>query len=667
MMDHDVITTNFPFNYASVSASYGIGQLCPIFTIVMPPLETQVGGVLNPYTLEHAWDSSKDIEDQLTGDVTFTIFNMTWTCSVTSASVSVSPDGFSKTIEFTPQAMVEQVYPGFGQDIFFYSMPLWIFNRVERDLDFDKIEAHFKESDDFPTNGFTREEIIKIISTYAGKEYIVSMPICHVSEKTVVYVAGTPYVKFIEDLLLPNLDHIFFISDDSCIISTIIPPEQTESYPEFSGESGAFSVQRKMRPAYDSLHFTGADGRPVLEDYGLDGVTYQTPDQIEIGEWHQENDTRGGLSVVIESRETTQLDPFGDPFCIKKYEEFVTAEVPKREDPETTVEMQFEETTTTYTYENDQSLYYEAPRLLKSTTETSGYGYLIYSGYHSTQVGVSYFLTDALVIITSTEYDELDTKPDIFLSACFYNADLLATSVHEMSYISPSAASMSRYLIEGSIIEDRENIQKYGSSVFARISVVDGEITTSRTRNLGWFPIDQPPQDVLSNIAVQLQDVSTITYVTVSNSLADFSYNKTSYRRLSSGMFDAMLEHGEYNQQTRTLDVQKTRNSIPGETIPASPTTFRKQRVQKKTGNFGEKQTITSTQVSIPTANRIDFEEISLMLEHKLMNEFEPITYDSVDKDDFVFPGYPFRDRTAVGFVVAWSPISGYEIAITAK
>ena len=667
-MSNPIFTTTFAHKYSMISASYSIGQSSPIFSIVVP-VETPESSSRVFGGPEGAYANIQSIEPS--APITITMFGLSWECEWSDAPYSVSPDGSVRTIEFVPKIMLDQVRPGYGQDIYFYSVPQWMYDKISKDIDDELCEVHHKESDGYPTNGYTTQEIIEIMSGYADIPYIVSIPTCHVPEKTVTYNAGDPYLNFIESLLLSDFDHVIFASDGNVIITCIEPDPSTNTYPAFKGTTANIAGSRKNKSPYDAFHFVGGDTKPVLEDYAFDSIKYYEPDQEKVGEWIERQETRGDDEVTVKTRETTQLDPFEETFCLLKTEEIILGAIPQRANPETKLDVTLEESTTTYEYENSQSLLYESARFLKATTIKAGYCYKYLNEYQAPAYGITYYLTEDLTVIDSTEYDVAETKPSILASAYLATipfgsiSDYISTKIHEMTYAADTEAAKDPDVTEGMILTDIETTEEYGADISAYVGITEGETTRYSTRECGWFSCQESPRNVLLNIASQLQGADEITGTIISMKSQATSSRKVSYRKIDNAMFEYKIDSGEYDSQTKIMQTQTHRNNIPSAKVPSVPTELRMQTLQVKTGELGSKATVVSKRFSIPTANRGDFAIIQAMLEQKTANEFDPITYTSIEKNDFVLPGYNFNGRPSIGFTIVESSDAGYDISIT--
>jgi hypothetical protein len=539
------------------------------------------------------------------------------------------------------------------------------------DVDEDLCEVHFKESDDYPTNGFTIEELIDIIANYAEKTYRLKIPTCHVASKTVTYNAGTPYLSFIESLLISDLDHVIFESNEVVIITCIEPDSSDDTFPTFKGNTGSISGNFKNTSDYDSYHFIGGDGKPVLQDYAYDGIKYQTPDQIETTPWEVRQEQRGDNTVTVSERKKLKYGPFGETFCVLEHKKKVDGGIPIRANPTSYLQTTLEETTTEYQYDNDQSLKYEDARLKKTIAKKEGYCYRYYNVFHAETYGIAWYLTEDLTVIDSTTYDGLTEKPSIYASACIYEipfmaiTDYVTEKTHEISYATKNEAKQDPDLIEGAILKDHESIKAYGVEISAYVGITDGSVTYYETRKIGWYSATEPPKDVLLNVAASLQDVSEIISVTANNVSKEQAFTSVTYNRIANSMVEVITEQGSFVSQTSTMDVVTSKKTIPAESAPAVPTNVRRQRLQLKTGELGEKKTVICKSFNIPTANRTDFENIAGIMQNMANKLHEPTTYTAIDKYDFVLPGNDFNGRVAIGFVIVEEGSTGYDISIT--
>ena len=350
---------------SSVDAVFTPGQICPIFTITLKPsFEGQLGA---------SW---ADAITSMPSSVSISLLNRTWTCNLRHDDISVDADGgMTRTLQYVPEIM-ESIAErkSHGKDVYYYSVPNWIYGQLIEAIDTDNVELNHTVSNIYPDDGYTIDEIAEhFMWNYAGITLSCTIPTCHVQDQTIQYVAGSmSYLAFVQSLILSiPLEYVFFASDSELTVTTVEPEESKSLDPVEYNQGTAISASRDYLDEYTSFKFIGGYGEPVLADYVYENLLTQLPDQTDTI-FEVRDETLGGEDITRHLYRTYQYDLFGKIFCITSKTEQIHGNVynVSGEDP---VKQFREEINTTYTHENQESLYYEAPRLLESEVQHSGY------------------------------------------------------------------------------------------------------------------------------------------------------------------------------------------------------------------------------------------------------------------------------------------------------
>jgi hypothetical protein len=632
---------------ASVDAIFSPGQICPIFTITLLPSLPDLLGLSWPQAI-----------DTMPSSITITLLDETWTCNLRRDDLKIGAnDGMTRTLRYVPNIIsLIAERKSYARDVYYYSVPDWIYGQLTEAIDTTNADLNFSSSDIYPTDGYTIDEIATHFLAYAGVTLNATIPTCHVQDQTVQYVAGsTTYLGFIQSLILSiPLEYVFFATDTELTVTTIEPEVGKSLDPVEYHQGSGISAGRDYLDAYASFRFTGGYSEPVLADYAYENLQTQLPDQT--GTEFTVLDQEVGESITTHLTKTHQYDPFGKLFCILEKTEQIYGDVYdiSGENP---VQQFREEIETVYTYENQDSLLYEAPRLLGTTVNKSGYTYHYSAGFVNNSYGKAFYLTEDLEVMSYPQYLASGLAPtDILASGYIDWANLYHIETQEISYVTTDLVNDRFKRFEGMVITDNTATTVLGFS-----------LTGDAVIDLGWFPCTSGPEQVFSQVVLKATAAGGITAITVEEESQVLEFSVKTYDPITDGMYEFTDMAGRYNVDTDKTETVSHSIRVGSDEVPASPSRPRRQQLIYKEGDFGSSGSMVATNFSIPTCNRSDFATIRELLKTQANNELEEETHTAIAITDFRFPGMLFGDKTVVGFSAREDRTSGYTLSITIK
>jgi hypothetical protein len=148
-----------------ISAQQSPGQICPVFNISEVAV---LGGTLIGEFDVNSWDL-------LPEEMTITFVGIDWDCYRSTPKTRVGTNGIERTTQYVPKIMRE-LTKSYGRPIYFISCSNAKFLKIQDQLNTELVDVYHKESDNYPTTGWSVKDIMEKIGELADIKIECDLP-----------------------------------------------------------------------------------------------------------------------------------------------------------------------------------------------------------------------------------------------------------------------------------------------------------------------------------------------------------------------------------------------------------------------------------------------------------------------------------------------------------
>ena len=377
-----------------ISASHPPGEIAPTFTVTIFP-----DGGTEQAVSTHLTYFPPD-------KVTFTIGNVSWACVLKDSPRRITGNTVGYTCRYEPIVLRTLRLGSYKKNVSWVSCPEWEFEQYQKSLDEEEWEIYFKRSDPYPSNGFSVNQIFEDVGKLIGQPITAKFPELPVTEKSVILQKEQKFLDFLRSLLPSGFVYVWDWQFGQLTVALAEPSTSGLTVPP-----GAYDIEYDVPEVvpYNAVTITG--GRYKI-NYGislrmsdsLGSLSSQTRgNQVISEELPPETRQVNGHTQTTQATRTLQTDPDGNSFAVLTETEEISGPIFNAKG-QFAREGVLQRRTTTHHYENADASIYQEPRLIKSTTTTSGYVTAISSQKELSSDGTLWYLTEDLSVINRADY-----------------------------------------------------------------------------------------------------------------------------------------------------------------------------------------------------------------------------------------------------------------------
>jgi hypothetical protein len=612
----------------NIHAAHNPGEIAPTFTVEFRPHAARASA----FTTHRAWTPPRD--------VTFTIGDASWTCQPGDAPKRIG-NGVAYSVTYIPTPLYVLQHGSYDKRLVWLSCPDWQYALYMESVDEDETVVHHTPSDVYTSTGWTANAIFEKIGSYVGFTIDAQFPTLHVAQPSLVLEREQTFLPFLQGLLPSGFDYTWDWQRDGVVVGLAEPHSG-----EFTIPPGAHAIDldTPAKHDYTKVVLTGA---PYKLNSGLTLSTSAHTRSLQINPGGHALETveetlpeevqsfPDGNQTVTPSR-TMSYGPDGQVFAVREESQTIHGPIYTSQGVYSHTGL-VRRVETEHTFEHDDALTYQEPRLTETVAATSGYVTVI----TPTETGVSnghvYHLLDDLRVVTRAEFLTLDPPPTVLASGVTSWVDNYEIVTDTKAFVQETEASLSW----------PEGIER----------------TSERTvRRLTYFVKDRfydctdSPETILQQIAQRLQtdDTPTVGTVLAAVRTVDLASRKVVVQTKNAYEFEETVSRIDSSAGR----VQNSRNVTPiNGTPPSQPAAYRSEPLKAVLDRTdgGAVSRIGGTTIEycvaaqIPTANPTDFEAWGAKRFKDIMSPPELLTFST---HAYLLPqGY----RIAGGTVIGWS------------
>jgi hypothetical protein len=565
----------------SITANHAEGEVAPTFTVQMRP------------NLGHLMPPATHLTRSFPGTVTIAVGGVgSWDCTLADNPRRLAGKDTSYQATYIPTPLYVLKYGSYGKRVVWLSCPAWQYDQYLAQIVPEETEVVFRESDPYASDGHTLTSILQKVGSLAGVPIISHFPPFHVPEPSVVLEKRQTFLEFLTNLLPSGFLYTFDWQNGQLITGLAEPANLGLSIPP-----GVTMIDYDVpgRVQYTTVELTGApykinSGISIdTSAFGKKGFTSRgsTRGLQEIEEILPEEtqEINGSTYRVLASR-ITRMGPDGTPFAVLSEQQELTGPIFGATGGQngSGVTKRIE---TENTYENNDPIIYQVPRLTGRTIRTSGYVTYLTPGELAVSHGTVYHLLEDLRVISRSEYLTLSVPPTVLASS--------GTAWHEDYEVKDETLE---YITPATVTPDWPE----GFERLAKQSV----------RRTVWFVLGhyydclQNGKDILNDLSQILQTHTppAVTFALPQDRTIEANTRKVKLQSPGAYVFEDTKN--TLNFASGRMDTDQVTTPV-NSTPPSSPTQYRTEPLQATVGDKGEQVVYVAT-ATIPTANPADFQ-----------------------------------------------------------
>jgi len=622
----------------SIRASHQEGEFYPTFMVDIKPYR---GTELSSST-HFAWTPPEEM--------IFTIGNASWTCRPGDTPRRISGNEVVYQVKYIPTPFYTLRYGSYGKNVVWLSCPTWMYDQYTASYNEDEYKIFHKESDVYPSNGFTVNEILEDLGELIEVSITAALSKIHVTQPTIMLRSDTPFVSFINSLLPNGFPYVWDSQSDALTVAMAEPSTEDLSIPP-----GAYNLDYTSDAVvqYDSVEILGGQyklghGMTLGDNPGFRSATSTRASQIVIDALPAETKILNGKEQTTQVTRKTQTDLDGNPFAVLQEIQEISGPINDKSG-DFVQDGLIKKAVIDYEYENVDPMVYSEPRLIKTTTTSSGYITKFFSGpaRRESSSGILYYLTKALDVITYAEFIamEIADRPDILMSAYVGWRDDDEIIEEDKAYVKPAAVTQD--WPEGYEKSDSKNVRRFAFYLAS-----------------AWYDGASEGKATLEKIAHVLRNedspteasIVSITSTIVPPEMRQPEIIDKKVKLNSPGSYSFEETRTTYSQDSDKLMNDSNTTAI-NSTPPSAPTKYRTEplraflRTVPDDPLFGQNdrdRVFFGTTGTIPTCNPQDFERWAGMLFWQMTHTKKMLT---CSVRNYILPqGY----RVGAGTVIAW-------------
>jgi hypothetical protein len=632
----------------SVTASQGPRQIAPAFNLSeQPAIDDRLGTV--------AFDALPTAPELLT----IKLGGVTWECVRNCPSVILSTaDGLRRTVQYVPK-IVQTLKYCHDKPIHYISCPKEVKDHLT--LDPEKVEIRWKESNQYPDNGWTVKEIIEDLGSFAGVRITCEMPFpLYVQNLDEVCDCSVSYKDLIDRYLPDIVEWVWFLANDRLHLTWIDPTDAIAQGDENYAVSQIQSDAPEVLP-YTAWRIHGGMGQPN-RTYIYDITTVAPYVKTE----HKNAPyLKNGVSYPIWKTTVTQYDHFDKPFAVQSCTEEKHGDIFNFDGVTKFATNKVSATEMTYTYENIDPLIYAKPRLLSKTSTRSGYITKYYQGFTITSYGRVWFLTNKLDIIDYPTFVNMQTADPPTITT----GNILISAVQEWVNDYEVIAETKDYVTWDEVTPAWfEGIEQSNSLKTTRLStgilVSGGGVAVE---NLVYLDCLESAERVLQTVASVAKQATVqppqITGVFLK--MQELDWTQRTVRFLSKGQYEYQETRSRYDTASGKMEeIVEPPTIIGSDQLPATPTEYRKQALEIRS-DMGKGQNQMILTVAVPTNNWEGLQKWGTLGKNKNLKPPQTKNYTAIQK--MLYPGSKYAGRTVMAFSASETAGQGWNMGVTVQ